>query len=70
MDDMVLVSDDEMKQAVRNILYATGQVAELAGAASTAAALKIKDKLNGKKVALLLTGGNIERDQLLQILRE
>jgi threonine dehydratase len=67
---MVLVSDDEMKQAVRNILYATGQVAELAGAASTAAALKIKDKLNGKKVALLLTGGNIERDQLLQILRE
>lgn len=70
LDDMVLVSDDEMKQAVRNILYATGQVAELAGAASTAAALKIKDKLNGKKVALLLTGGNIERDQLLQILRE
>jgi threonine dehydratase len=67
---MVLVSDDEMKQAVRNILYATGQVAELAGAASTAAALKIKDKLNGKKVALLLTGGNIEQDQLLRILRE
>jgi len=70
LDDMVLVSDDEMKQAVRNILYATGQVAELAGAASTAAALKIKDKLNGKKVALLLTGGNIEQDQLLRILRE
>jgi len=70
LDDMVLVSDDEMKQAVRNILYATGQVAELAGAASTAAALKIKDKLNGKKVALLLTGGNIEREQLLKILQE
>jgi len=70
LDDIVLVSDDEMREAVRNILYATGQVAELAGAASTAAAMKIKDKLNGKKVALLLTGGNIEREQLLQILQE
>ena len=70
LDDIVLVSDDEMRQAVRQVLDATGQVAELSGAASTAAAFKIKDELNGKKVALLLTGGNIEPQQLVQILKE
>jgi len=70
LDDIVLVSDDDMKQAVKNILDATGQVAELSGAASTAAAFKIKDQLNGRKTALILTGGNIESQQLLRILRE
>jgi len=70
LDDIVLVSDDEMKQAVRNIFHATGQVAELSGAASTAAAFQIKDKLEGKMVALILTGGNIEPDQLARILQE
>jgi threonine dehydratase len=45
-------------------------VAELSGAASTAAAYKIKDKLSGSKVVLVLTGGNIESEQLAQILRE
>ncbi len=70
LDDIVLVSDDDMRQAVRNILRATGQVAELSGAASTAAAFKIKDQLSGKKAALILTGGNIEPEQLAQILQE
>ena len=41
---MVLVSDQEMEQAVRTILQETGQVAELSGAASTAAAFKIKNE--------------------------
>jgi len=59
-----------MKQAVKTIFRSTGQVAELSGAASTAAAYKIKDKLSGSKVVLVLTGGNIESEQLAQILRE
>lgn len=70
LDDIVLVSDQEMRQAIRIILRATGQVAELSGAASTAAAFKIKDKLAGNKVVLLLTGGNIEPEQLARILLE
>ncbi len=68
LDDVILVSDDEMKGAVRNIFSATGQVAELSGAASTAAAFKIRNRLAGKKVALLLSGGNIEPNQLAKIL--
>jgi threonine dehydratase len=68
LDDVILVSDAEMKEAVRSILSATGQVAELSGAASTAAAFKIRNRLAGKKVALLLSGGNIEPNQLAKIL--
>jgi threonine dehydratase len=70
LDDIILVSDDEMRRAVRDILRTTGQVAELAGAASTAAAFKAKEQLSGKKVALVLTGGNIEPEQLARILQE
>jgi threonine dehydratase len=70
LDDIILVSDQEMKQAVKTIFRSTGQVAELSGAASTAAAYKIKDRLSGSKVVLVLTGGNIEPEQLAQILRE
>jgi len=69
LNDMVLVSDQEMKQAVKTIFRETGQVAELSGAASTAAAFKIKEMLAGGKVVLMLTGGNIEAEQLARILR-
>lgn len=68
LDDVVLVSDDEMKGAVRSIFSATGQIAELSGASSTAAAFKIRERLAGKKVALLLSGGNIQPSQLAEIL--
>jgi threonine dehydratase len=68
LDDVVLVSDAEMMQAVRTIFSTSGQIAELSGAASTAAAMKIRDELQGKNVALLITGGNIEPHQLAQIL--
>lgn len=68
IDDIILVSDEEMKQAVKNIFLTTGQVAELSGAASTAAAFKIKDRLTGKNVVLMVTGGNIQPNQLASIL--
>lgn len=70
LDDIVLVSDNEMKNAVKRIFETTGQIAELSGAASTAGAFKIKDKLKGKELALIITGGNIEARQLAQILAE
>ena len=68
IDDVVLVSDDDMRRAVKAIFLATGQVAELSGAASTAAAFKLKGQLAGRKVAALLSGGNIQQDQLASIL--
>jgi threonine dehydratase len=68
LDDVVLVSDLEIERAVKAIFLATGQVAELSGAASTAGAFKIKDQLAGKNVVLMVTGGNIQPDQLASIL--
>ena len=43
-------------------------MAEEAGASPLAAALKIKDRLKGKRAALVLTGGNISLPRLKQIL--
>ncbi|GBC68976.1 L-threonine dehydratase catabolic TdcB [archaeon HR01] len=68
IDDVVLVSDREMMAAVKTLLEATGQLAELAGAASTAAAFKIRDRLQGLKIALNLTGGNLPMEMLDNIL--
>lgn len=70
IDDIVLVSDEEMKSAILTLLETTHQLAEGAGAASTAAAFKIRERLRGKKVALVLTGGNLTLKDLNAIFRE
>lgn len=64
MDDFILVSEEELDAAVVLHLQKTHNLTEHAGAASLAAALKIKDRLQGKKVVLVLSGGNITLDQL------
>ncbi len=57
--DFVLVSDEEINGAIRLLARDAKQVAEGAGAASLAAAIKLRDQLQGKKVVGILTGGNI-----------
>ncbi|MGD8539875.1 MAG: threonine/serine dehydratase [Candidatus Aminicenantes bacterium] len=66
--DFILVSEDEMVQAILLILEHVRNMVEEAGAAPLAAAFKIKDRLKGKKVALVLTGGNISMSRLKRIL--
>ncbi|MDR7419743.1 MAG: threonine/serine dehydratase [Armatimonadota bacterium] len=68
LDDMIEVTDEEMDQGVRILLDTTRQVAELAGAAAVAAALRLADRLRGRKVGLILSGGNITIDGLRAIL--
>lgn len=68
LDDMLLVSDDEMREAIALLLRAARQLAEGAGAAATAAALKLGERLKGKKVALILSGGNLPTEELRRIL--
>ncbi|MEM0444038.1 MAG: pyridoxal-phosphate dependent enzyme [Candidatus Caldarchaeum sp.] len=67
LDDVVLVSDEDMEKAVVKLLQYDRQVAELAGAASTAAAYKLADRFRGKKVVLNVTGGNIDPRHLAQL---
>ena len=64
LDDFVLVSDEEMEQAIVLHLENTHNLTEHAGAASLAGALKMKDRLRGKKVALVMSGGNLSLDHL------
>jgi len=70
IDDIVLVSEEEMKKAVLTLLETTHQLAEGAGAASTAAAFKLRKKLWGKKVALVLTGGNLTLRNLQRVFKD
>jgi threonine dehydratase len=68
LDDFILVDDDEMRIAIRHYLEKAKTLAEPAGAASLAAALKIRDQVRGKKIALILSGGNISPAELSQSL--
>ena len=68
LDDFVLVSDDEIRAAQATMIEATRNLVEASGAAPLAAALKLRDELAGKRVALVLSGGNATREQLLDVL--
>lgn len=68
VDDIVLVSDDELRDAIRLLLRVTHNLAEGAGAASTAAALRLCEQLTGKTVVGVLSGGNLDLRELGRIL--
>ena len=63
VDDMVLVSDEEMREAMRILLETAHIVAEMAGAAPVAAALKRRD-LRGQRVIAPVSGGNATLAQI------
>jgi threonine dehydratase len=68
LDDFVLVDDEELAAGILTLFDHTHNIAEGAGAAAIAGALKIRDQLAGKKVALHLSGGDITRETLKRIL--
>jgi threonine dehydratase len=59
---VVRVSDDEVAEAMRLLYRTTHNVAEGAGAAATAALAQERRQLEGRRVAVVLTGGNIDMD--------
>jgi threonine dehydratase len=67
MHDSVLVSEDELRDAVRLLLRVTHNLAEGAGAASTAAAFRLRSQLAGKTVVGVLSGGNLDLRELARI---
>ena len=68
LDDFLLVPDEALRTAVRLMIETTRNLAEPAGAAPLAAALRCKDQLRGKRVALILSGSNITPAQLRELL--
>ena len=65
---VVIVTEEEMMDAIRLYVEKAHTIAEGAGAAPLAAAIKIKDGLKGKRVVLELSGGNITAQMLRDIL--
>ncbi len=70
VDDIMLVSDAEMRRAILSLLEGTRMLAEGAGAAALAGVFKRRDQLAGKKVAVTLSGGNLTLDTLARALNE
>ena len=64
LDDFILVSEDDLKEAIILAVEQTHNLCEAAGAASLAAACKIHETLRGKRVVLIMSGGNITLPQL------
>ncbi|MGD2136359.1 MAG: pyridoxal-phosphate dependent enzyme, partial [Gemmatimonadales bacterium] len=64
----VTVTDAEIAEAVRLLLATTHNVAEGAGAAGLAGLMALRAELEGKTVAVILSGGNIDRETLRQVL--
>jgi threonine dehydratase len=62
------VSDDEIEAAMRAYYEDTHNLAEGAGAAALAAALKEKQQIAGKRIGLALTGGNVDREVYAAVL--
>jgi len=69
-DRIVTVSDNEIAQAMLQYYQATHNLAEGAGAITLAAVNKDKRSLEGKKVAVILTGGNIDYQRFTDIVGE
>jgi len=66
VDEVCLLSEDELLQSVRTLLFEEHLVAEAAGAAATAAFLQNPTAYTGRSVVLLVTGSNIPHELLQQ----
>jgi threonine dehydratase len=64
LQEFVLVADEEIRAAQALMIETTRNLVEGAGASPLAAALRLREELAGKRVALVLSGGNASREQL------
>jgi threonine dehydratase len=67
LNDIVTLSEAELAEGVRLALRTTHNLAEGAGAAALMAAMKLRDRLAGKRVVCVMSGGNIDRATLARI---
>ena len=65
---IVQVTDDNIMAAMRMYFAATHNVAEGAGAAALAALLQEREQMQGRKVAVILSGGNVDSDVFARVL--
>ncbi len=68
VDRIVTVSEAEIRAAMRHYFTDTHNVAEGAGAAPLAALLQERERMRGRKVGLILSGGNVDREVYERVL--
>jgi threonine dehydratase len=68
LDDFLLVDDADIKRAIVTLLEHTHNLAEGAGAIPLAAAQQYRERFAGKKIVLVMSGGNLALEQLKAIL--
>lgn len=66
---IIAVSDDEVAEAIRVYYRCTHNLAEGAGAAPLAALMQEKDQMHGKRVGVILCGGNIDTEQFVTVMQ-
>ena len=66
---LVRVTDDEVAEAMRVLYRDTHNLAEGAGAAATAALLQERDRMKGKRVGVILCGGNVDAPWFAEVLQ-
>jgi threonine dehydratase len=69
-DRIVSVSEPEIRAAMRHLFTDTHNLAEGAGAAALAGLLQEKDRMAGRKIAVIQSGGNIDRELYMSVLAE
>jgi threonine dehydratase len=68
VDDILLVTEDQIERAVAMLIAIEKTVVEGAGAAGLAAVLAAPERFKGRKVGLILTGGNIDTRLIASVL--
>ena len=68
VDRIVQVTDDEIASAMRLLFECTHNTCEGAGAAATAAAMQERSRIAGRKVAVVMSGGNVDREVFAAVL--
>lgn len=68
LDDFCVMTEEELEEGVRLALRSTHNLAEGAGAAALAAAMKHREALGGRRVAAVMSGANIDTATLTRIL--
>lgn len=69
VDDILTVSDDELVEAMRFFAERMKIVVEPTGCLSYAAARKLKPELQGKRVGIIISGGNVDMDRFASLLQ-
>ena len=64
MDGIITVTETEIIEAMKMVWERMKIIAEPSSAITLGALLKSKDKFSGKKVGIILSGGNVDLNQL------